>query len=291
MATKQEQTIHMTEKVKAKLTETFGEYVENREYLWKEGAAKREGLSRMMLKLIKDDPEMDRLMKEAREKTLALAQRPLPKHRVPMRVRERKTDTETRIAASTDNDDGINTEDFAPTSIHLSPPWANAWTSNTNTDLVVVEPEDGEMRLSLNTESGYGHTQSAAMAMGPWFQPLPGSGQMTVSVNAFIAYSYGNHAWAQSAETHAWIGIYIVEWDPDTQQEVQVNSRYAVDLWNYTHDSDLGSSEDYPVAVTVATVPEHVYAVLLWAGGDVSSTGLSYASLSVSMTDMFIRLA
>jgi hypothetical protein len=43
-------------------------------------------------------------------------------------------------------------------------------------------------------------------------------------------------------ETHAWIGWFIAEWEPNTEQEIQVDSRQKIDLWFYTHDSDLAGS-------------------------------------------------
>jgi hypothetical protein len=265
---------HWNEKSQAQLMEAFQEHFRHQQYLWREGAAKRELISRMLLKLTKDDPVVDRLMKETEEKTLALSKQPLLKPHL----------TKTEVSVR------LHNEDFAATSIHLVNPWQLSWTSIPTPGDVYADTS-GSMGFGLTTDGA--ESEACAMALGDWFQPSPGSSQMTVSVNADITYTYGNHAFLQSAHTHAWIGLYIQESDPETDVIVQTNVRQMINLWDYTHDSDLGNNlpHSFPVSATIASVPEHVYAIWLWAGGDVESSGLSYGNLSVQMTDMFIRLA
>ena len=251
------------------LNEVFQQQVQNQHYLWKEGAAKRELTSRILLKLTKDDPAINQLMKEAEEETLALAKQPLPEPQL--------TKKEVRVHPK---------EDFSPTSIHLTS--FTPWTSN-NFGFANTTPAVG---FDLSTAGG-DHNEACSVALGASFQPSPGSGQLTINLNATVTYSYGNHAFLKSARTHGWIGLFIAEYDVASGVHVQTSFQHQSDLWNYTHDSDVGDNlpHSIPLTATIESVPEHRYEIWLWAGGDVSSNATSYGNLKASMTDMFIRLS
>jgi hypothetical protein len=264
---------------KAKLAADFEQAAQLRQHQWDEGAPAHEYQSRIIDKLIKYDPELLALHKKVIDGAAAKAKPSLPKPHF-----EKKREMNV-----------TGTTNFNPTSFHLEFPWQFEWntflpeTSDPNASSVRAD-KTGSMSFFLTTVDGEGHSKSCAMAIGSQFQPPVGSGQMTISVNPFITYRYGNSA-VFAAETHGWIGLYVTEVDPNLQELVAVNSKQIVDIWNYTHNSDLGpASQSYPLTVTFSSVPEHVYQIWLWAGGDVSSTGTSYGELSVGLTDMYINL-
>jgi hypothetical protein len=264
---------------KAKLAADFEQVAKLRQHQWQEGAPAREYQSRVIEKLIKDDPELLALQKKVNDESAAKAKPALSKQHFDKKQVQ----------------DVFETADFNPASFHLQFPWQFEWntflpeTSDPNASSVRAD-KTGSMSFFLTTVDGEGHSKSCAMAIGTQFQPPVGSGQMTISVNPFITYRYGNSA-VFAAETHGWIGLYVTEVDPNFQQQVAVNSKQMVDIWNYTHNSELGpTSQNYPLTVTFSSVPEHVYQIWLWAGGDVSSTGTSYGELSVGLTDMYINL-
>ncbi|SPJ75503.1 uncharacterized protein FTOL_05234 [Fusarium torulosum] len=269
----------MNGKSQAKLTTISEKRFEQRQALWKQTAQKRELADQLLLKLTKDDKEIEKLMKAAHNTSVFIS-----KNGVNPREPKEPNDHPPRPAQG-------------PTIIQLNAPWGLVWTwSSAPNDPPLAmaqnlnDPELGQvgaMGLNLRTDRGRS-VESGSMAVGAWFQP-PRSGLMTVSANPTITYGYGNSAFLRSSHTHAWMGFFIQEWTLDGTF-VKNDVDQQINLWDLTTDHDFVGDRTFPLTASIPVVSDHNYAIWVWAGGDAESNALSYGSLNVNLSNISIGI-
>lgn len=268
----------MSEKSQAKLTTISEMCFEQRQALWKQTAPKRALADKLLLKLTAEDEELRQLMMKAHDVSIFISKNG-PNPREPI-------EPKYPIPSLT-----------AVTTVQLNAPWGLTWAWNSvpnDPPLAMAQnlsnPELGQlgvMSLNLRTDRGR-PVESGSMAVGAWFQ-APRSGLMTISADPTITYGYGNEAWLRSSHTHAWIGFFIQEWTVDGVMVQNVVDQ-QINLWDLTTDHDFVGGSKFSLGAGIPVISDRYYAIWVWAGGDVESNALSYGSLNVNLSSIFIHI-
>jgi hypothetical protein len=261
------------EEIEAQFRNDAQKRAEERMALWEKSRPKRELASYILQKLTQDDKVAQHLMEEANKTSLELSKTPL---NIPSPHKAT-----------------INAEDFSPTGITLSSFRFTKSTSSPNIE-AVSDTSGKTMSWFITTGEGI-EAEWAATALFSQAQPPDGSRRMTVIAQPDIVYSYGNHAgFFGSGHTHAWIGIFVTEWDVSVSppRQVQTNVSQQISLWELTSNDDFSDRGKPSLqAVDIPVVDNHIFVIGVQCGGDVESSGRSYARLSVSIDAIFVNFA
>ncbi|KIW59353.1 hypothetical protein PV05_03807 [Exophiala xenobiotica] len=248
----------------AMLTELCVEQFNRRKALLEEGSSRREAMSLILRKLTKGDDNIEQALENARQKSLALAEAPLP----------------TPVPAI-----GPPLTDFGLLNPVFAAPWEFVWD---------FEDHDGsgffQTRKSVGGIIGFNlHANNAsgscAVAVGRRYRlPHPGLTSMRLSATLGLTYSYGNQAPLAHAHTRAWIGFFVAEFTPSGTVGAEVINQ-KINLWYLDTDDDFSSRQAFPLSISFPVDYRNEYEIWVRVGGDVYSSGIisaiSYANLQV----------